>query len=740
MDEPKRPQPDYPRLARRVVLGHWRLVLAGFLLVAVPAAGWVVFTTEPIYEASAILFLVPDRADPAYLREFMTPEVSAVYLAILRSRSLAQGVAEALPRESRDELTKRIAFRDYLLVAMNAIHRLRGEEVVVYSPTEIAIRELQEARMGFHASKDGAVTITATAFSPRVAVDLANTYVETLLARSGSVARHQTRETRELLENLVGQARTSLADAQEAARKFQAQGSGPVALPDEVRLDMTKLAQLEAAVAEAQVNREIAEKRLAYLKGDRTANQLLAADTVAQPLRERLAHLEAKLAAIADKYTDRHPLMQATQAEVQEARERLRAALQPQQAPKPAGAALLKPFESAQLAKQMAALEVEIVSWQAKEQGFQQRIAGLKKALSAIGARENQYAELARAIETQQKLTGLLSEKLMAARISEQTQIRGIQVIDLASLPRRPSTKQPLKLLALALAGGLGLGLGLATIREHTLQIVETEEQAQEATGLPVLGSIPIARAPKEIASREPLQFTDEPALALSADACRAIRLALDAARSGRPLRSLLVTSPGVHEGKTTVVLNLAGVLLETSRRLLLIDADLRRPVLHRALGMPNERGFADMLHEGEAAWAGGFREVAPGLDFLPAGIKPANPSALLSSRQVAQVLDLARQRADLVLIDSPPVLAGSDSLPLATLVDGVLLVVRAGVTQRRALVRAKQQLDKLGAPLVGVVVNGLSRRDTRRYYAAYESYVSPSKSRGRSGQKRVRP
>jgi tyrosine-protein kinase Etk/Wzc len=382
----------------------------------------------------------------------------------------------------------------------------------------------------------------------------------------------------------------------------------------------------------------------------------------------------------------------------------------------------------------MAELEVGLVSWQAREQGLQERIAGLRKALSVIGARERQHAELARGVETQRKLAGLLSEKLMAARISEQTQIRGIQVIDVASLPRQPSTKEPLKMLALALAGGLGVGLGLATVREYSRQVIETEEQARDATGLAVLGSIPIAPAPKGVIRRGPVKFTDDPALALPADACRAIRLALQAARSGRPLRTLLVTSPGVHEGKTTVVLNLAGVLLETSRRLLLIDADLRQPALHRALGMPNEHGLADMLQEGETAWAGGFREVAPGLDFLPAGIKPAHPSALLASPQVAHVVELARQRADLVLIDSPPVLAVADSLPLTTLVDGVLLVVRAGVTQRSALVQAKQQLDRIGAPLIGIVLNGLSQRDTRRYYAAHEAYAGGARAAGRPG------
>src|SRR5207249_11110598 len=120
-----------------------------------------------------------------------------------------------------------------------------GGEVVVYSPTELALRELQEARMNFTIARDGTVTITAVAFSPRVAVDLANTYVDVLLSRSSSFARQQARGTRELLESLMTQAKTSQGDAEEALRKFQAQGGGAVKLPDESRVELQRLGKLE---------------------------------------------------------------------------------------------------------------------------------------------------------------------------------------------------------------------------------------------------------------------------------------------------------------------------------------------------------------------------------------------------------------------------------------------------------------------------------------------------------------
>ena len=732
---------SYLRLLRRLAVHRWRLVLAGFLLVALPALGWAVFSLEDTYEASATLFLVPDRSEPAILREFMSPAANALYTVMLRSRSLAQAVTEALPKESRDELTKRVVFRDYMLDAMNRIRRWTGREVVVYSPSEIAVRELQEARMSFTIAKDGTVTITALAFNPRVAVDLANTYVDVLLSRSGAVARQQARGTREQLEGLLTQARASQREAEDALRKFQAK-TGVVKLPDEARVDLMSLAQLEGQMADIQVNREIAQSRLAYLRGEKekAASATTTIDPAIQQLREKLTQLEAKLGALTDKYTEQHPSVMAVRSEIDDARARLKAALQPSQSPRPAGVAPLKPVESAQLARQMAELEVEIISAQAREENVKQRIARAKRSLSAMNAREQEYSALVRATENQAKLADMLSEKLTGARIGEQSQLRGMEVIDLAALPRQPSSKGPLKIILLGLLGGLGLGAGLALVREYATQVIETEQEVVQTTGLQVLGSIPLAERQQQVAGSDesaPILFAGagDPH-ALPADACRAIRTTIDCQGLDQPFRTLLVTSPGAHEGKTTVLLNLARAFLETNRRLLVVDADLRRPAMHRALQVPNEMGVAEVLRDG-TVWPQAFRSVAPDMDFLPSGAKPVNPGGLLASKQMETLLEAARERADLVLIDAPPVLAVADCLALCRKVDGVVLVARYGVTRRRNLLRAKEMLEKVGARVVGVVVNGLSQRETRRYYAEYNHYVGTRKGGQKKGKRR---
>jgi tyrosine-protein kinase Etk/Wzc len=718
MDKHK-PTFDYVRLLRRVAAHRWRIILLGFAAVVLPTLVWTVVAMEDTYEASATLFITPEKSDSSFLKEFVTPEATALYLVILKSRSLAQGVIEALPKESRDELSRRMGVSDYLLTAMNQVRRWRGQDVVVYSPTELAIRELQEARMAFNIGRDGTVTITATAYSPRVAVDLSNTYVEVLLTRSGQFARQQARGTRELLENLLSQANSTRLEAEDALRKFQSQSGGAIKLPDESRGDLTKLALLESQLVDVQVNRDIAQNRLAYLKGDRRAGQT-AIDAVAQPLRERLSQMEARLTALNEKYTEQHPLVLSARSEIQDIQDRLKGVLQGQQTPRPGGATSLKPMESAHLSKQMADLEVEMISLQVREDSLQQRIGRIKRGMNTLGAKEMEFVGLARGVEIQSKLSNLLAEKLTAARIGEQTHIRGIQIVDPAAQPKQPSPKQQQKLLLLALIGGLGFGLGVAVLIEYASQVVETEQDLAAATGLSVLGSIPTAAAPSGApsASGVPITFvaTHEPH-SLPADACRAIRTAIDCLSLDSPLRTLVITSPGAHDGKSTVVLNLALALVETGRRVAIIDADLRRPSLHKAAGVPNEIGLADALR-GHAGWQTAFRQVAPGLKLLTAGARVHNPGGLLSSQGMKAVLEHARQIADVVIVDTPPILAVSDCLPLTAHVDGVLLVARFAVTQRRNLVRTTAALHRVGARVIGTVLNGLSPRETRKYYA----------------------
>lgn len=730
MEESVKPSFDYIRFARRTLRKRWWIVLGLFLLVAIPGAVFVYSTTSKLYEASATLFFEEPKGEHPLLRGLSPLDESALNLAILRSRALAQNVIDVLPRESKEELLRRTRWADYSDRAYNALRRLMGQDVVVHSPQEQALVEMQQARMSFTVMKDGTVMVTAMAFNPRVATDLANTYVDVLLARTGSQARDQARAVREMLDNLLLQTKAGLTEAEESLRKFRGSGGDGIAVSDQSRLEMAKLAELENAMAEVQVAREIVDGRLAFLRGDSKGSRPAAPTRVpaaggpTQVLRERLSELEGKLAALNEKYTDKHPLVAATQAEVDEAQDRLRLALKSQQDPRPGGVMALGPAERVALSKQMADLEVESATLKAKEGSLKQRIERARRALSFMSGREMDSTRLSRAVESQRNLFGLYSDRLTQARMSEQSQIRNIRVIDLASLPTSPSARPMVKALLLVVIAGLGLGAGLAVVLEYLGEVVETEEDVTRITGLPVLGSLPIVDAKQ--GSDDPLNFrlVARPN-ALALEASRAVATTLELGDVQHTLRTIMVTSASAGEGKTTTLLNLGESLAEMGRRVLLLDADLRRPALHRALRIPNEIGLADVLGAARMDLAEVARRLDEWLLVVPAGAKPTNPGALLGSRQVKTLLTAVRELAEVAIFDSPPVMAVSDDLHLASLVDGVVLVVRSGVTQRRSLARTKARLDKANARVVGVVVNGLSPRETRRHYADYAAYVS---------------
>ena len=735
MDDSNTSHVNYLRLLRRVAQNRWRLALLIFLGVSIPVAVGALTLLPKTYEAKATIFIEdPTRGGPSLIREWIPPSNAGLQVAILRSRSLAEAVAESLSVTASRELLNRAMRQDYFLEVQNAVRRLLGDEPVVYSSKERLLAELQKSRVTFNALRSGEVEIAAVAYQPRVSMELANAYVEVLQSRNRSYAQEEARTTREFIESLLNQTRTTLQDSEDALAKFQ-RGKGPL-FPQRPGLELTKLAQTESVLADTQASKEIAKVRLSFLRGgkDASGKPLSSAIKVTlQELRDRLAQLEERLAGLLDKYTEQHPLVVKTQAEIKDVQQRLQETHQAVQDPRPGTQVRLGPAERAALAKQMAGLEVEISTLEAREKVLTDRIASFSRNLPTLSAQEMEGLRLLRKVESQRNLFLSLSERLGTARIQEQAAGRGLRVIDLAAIPVVPTRTPIKKLIIMGVFLALGLGGGVATLIEYFNQPLETEDDVTQATGLPVLGWLPSVETALTGRDRdkEPLSFVESPMThSLPVEGCRTIRTSLVSLGQRRSLRTIMLASPGPQEGKSTVLLNLGWVFWELGRRLVVVDSDLRRPSLHRALRSPCQSGIADLLTS-NVPWEKVQRPIKQDFLLLPAGpTKVANPGAVLTADKIQKLFDLLKERADLVLFDSPPVLAVSDNLILASMVDGVILVVRAGHTQRGDLIRAKEQFESVGAPLLGVVLNRVSPRETRRYYARYADYYGPTETK----------
>lgn len=204
------------------------------------------------------------------------------------------------------------------------------------------------------------------------------------------------------------------------------------------------------------------------------------------------------------------------------------------------------------------------------------------------------------------------------------------------------------------------------------------------------------------------------------AEAYRQLRTNIQFSSLDRPIKTLLVTSTSPEEGKSTTLANLAITMAQADRRVILVDCDLRRPVLHQLFRVGNGVGLTTVVANRDAQEIPFVPTEVPGLLLLPSGPLPPNPSELLGSNRMAEVIEQLKQQADYVLFDSPPIVVVTDAAVLASKVDGVILVIRAGKTKREYAQRAKAMLEKVNANLLGVVLNGVRHEPSlHQYYAA---------------------
>ena len=221
----------------------------------------------------------------------------------------------------------------------------------------------------------------------------------------------------------------------------------------------------------------------------------------------------------------------------------------------------------------------------------------------------------------------------------------------------------------------------------------------------------------------------------------RTLRTAIELVGQGRDSKTMLITSPGPGEGKSTIVINLGLLFWEFGRNVILIDCDLRRPSLHNAFGLRNVKGITDLL-AGNAEPHSVLAHVADGFAVLPRGTAAGNPAILLRSLAFQEAIAFYREQADIVLIDSSPLLVVSDTIQMVPTVDEVILVVQAGRTQRHDLLRAKKLLAAARGNLLGTVLNKVEPREGQYYYGdkSYRHYFQDGQVTRETGIRRSAP
>lgn len=312
-----------------------------------------------------------------------------------------------------------------------------------------------------------------------------------------------------------------------------------------------------------------------------------------------------------------------------------------------------------------------------------------------------------------------------------------VSVVEQPTVANDPVSPKPARNLALALVLGLLLGVGLAVLRETLDNTVKNPDDARDVAGTATLGAI--AYDPQ--ASKKPLIVSDSPR-SVRSEAFRQLRTNLQFVQVDGPLRSLVLTSSVPKEGKSTTACNLAIAMAQTGVRVCLVEGDLRRPRIADYLGVESAVGMTDVLigrvplEDALQSWGGGMLEV------LPSGPLPPNPSELLSSRGMGELMKSLEHRFDLVLVDAPPLLPVTDGAILATLTDGAVLCVRARITRKDQLEQAVEALRAVDAKILGVVLTMVPTKGPDAYQGyghGYGSYKSDERKPQMSNADAVR-
>jgi succinoglycan biosynthesis transport protein ExoP len=341
------------------------------------------------------------------------------------------------------------------------------------------------------------------------------------------------------------------------------------------------------------------------------------------------------------------------------------------------------------------------------------RTTSLRKIDKARRADERQLANLGRPTPDNAAATSALTQELVNLRRQAETSDGDARVVKAAAAPSSPSSPKPKQTAVIAGFGGLLLGLALALVREQMDRRVRDPKQLEETFGLPVLASVPRSRA---------LAETNGQALAplpgLEAEAFQILRANLRYLNTERELRSVVVTSASVGDGKSTVSLNLAKAEATVGKKVLLIEADLRRPRLANVLGIGATDGLATFLGNRSKELAevtnrvpvvhrkNGSRGGPLTMDVVVAGPVPENPSELIDSERMRELITAAERDYDLVVIDTAPASMVADAIPLMTEATAVVIVSRVGKIKSDEASSLREQLERIDAPSFGLVAN----------------------------------
>ncbi|MFQ5926207.1 MAG: GumC family protein [Terriglobia bacterium] len=727
--------PDLRAYWRVLRKRRWTILTVFFVLFTVVLIATL--KQKPLYRATALLEIQKENPNVLTVQELFELEtVSYTYLEtqykILKSDTLARRVIEQLRLDTVAEFnpparTWWSSQKKEAPAAPQTFEVRHGAPGPDPQNQQNVLRRFQGRLDIEPVFRSRLVEVSFESHNRELAAQVVNTLASTYIEQNLEARWDATQKASEWLARELGNVKARLEKSEDELQRYTRQ-QGLLFLESErggeENIVNQRLRQLQEELTRAQAARYEKESLYRLVEaGDDSSLPAVFDDTLMQNLTVRLADLKREYAQLTAIFSPDYPRVKQVQNQIDEleailARERERGVQR-----------IRNEYEAAQRREDLV------------RRAFEEQ----QKQASLIGERSVQYNILKREVETNKQLYEGLLQRLKEAGVTAGLKASNIRIVDAAEPPRVPVKPKVLLNLALALVLGLTLGTGAALLQEYLDNTLKTSEDVERFVRVPALALIPsvdslnhrrggiyglsgrgkllTSGADKPVPPRpedwyridgDPRQFS------AFGEAFRSLRTSVLLSTPERPRRSLLVTSAQPREGKTTISANLAISLAQLGQRVLLIEGDMRRPCIHKVFKIQNSAGLVSYL-TGQQTWQALVAPTeVPGLDALVCGPVPPNPAELLSSERMRNLIRAAMAHYQFVIVDSPPLLNVADARILATLVEGLVLVVKAGSTPRDLVQRASMHVSDVGANILGIVLNSLDVRAEDYYYWYY--------------------
>ncbi len=667
------------------------------------------YTTRPVYQATTQILIDRDTPNLLPTKEIVDMgEAGADYFQtqfeLLRGRRLAEKVVEKLALQKNPEFQQGPLMSPWERIQRRFFGKPPASTLDSDGmPLSPAIAALRSRLTVERVRGSRLVSLRFNAYDPALAANAANTLAQLYIEQTYDFRYTQSSEATGWLGERLAEQEKKVQESERALQAYR-EREKLVNVEERQALVDQKLSSLNGAAISARTERITKETLYGQMRGMSSTQletfPLIMSNALIQALRARIADLQGQQAKLSESLGDKHPDMVRLRTEIEATESKLRSEMQN----------IIKSVES------------DYRTAAQQEANLAANLEGTKQEALELNRKAIDYNVLKREVEANQQLYRELMNRTKESGLESELRTTNIRIVEKAEMPRAPISPQRARNYQMALAIGLGLGIALCILFEHLDNTFKTPEDVKEHLGVPFLGMVPDVTGQQRPAARGAKPGAPPPKNAQSAvaEAYRVLRTNLIFSSATNTGQALLISSANPGEGKTTTVANLAESLAQNGARVLCVDADLRRPTLHQHFGAQKTPGLSDLIVGKSQASQVIQSTRVKGLQLLPCGYIPPNPTELLGSANMREVVRALREHYDWVLIDAPPILAIADAPVLCPTVDGLVLVVGAEMSSRPAVQRAIEQIRSVGAKITGVVLNKVDLERNSYYYGQY--------------------